>query len=230
MKGSSVSSKIVIGVVTPGQGYVGDAFAQSLAWNCANMGQRVMAVLFTGSSQQLASRNHTIDTFLAMEEKPEWLLWWDTDMSVPAVALRILVNTAEERGAKIATVFGVMQRYGHREGQPWTPVPNAYYLGPEKDGTAQYYVSDMLEDHEEPFWCDATGLGFTLVHRDVFEEMDTTVEPWHHQPLEGGWGHDIYFCHRSGEPVLYLPQVRSEHWKPVPLDWGLYLRANGATE
>ncbi len=213
-------STVAIVYVHPNQGVVSEPFAQTLAQNCAALGRRVHAVLSVTSPVQVGSRNAAIGMFLEIDSEPNWLLWWDTDMSVPWTAAMDLIATAEQNDAKVATVFGAMMRHGHREDQPWTPVPNAYYRG-EGD---EYYVQDDLPSEDTPFWCDATGLGFTLIHRTVFENFPKDELPYHQ--TEQGWGHDIRFFHHAGEKVLYVPTIRAAHWKLMAVDWGIWKAAN----
>ncbi len=223
MSGYSVSdSTVIIAYVHPNQGVVHERFAFSLGQQCANMGKRVVGILSVTSPWQTASRNAVIEGVLSMEERPDYLLWWDTDMHVPERALRDLIDVVEDNDAKVGTIFGLMQRTGFRESQAWTPVPNAYWTVGEK----HYYIRSILPSYTEPFWCDATGLGFTLVHLSVFENFPEEHLPWH-DLVEGGLGHDIRFFHYAGEPVLYDPTIRSTHWKQLPLDWSIYMSSLG---
>lgn len=223
----SVESTVVIGYVHPNQGFLLEKMSLSMAQQCANMGKRVVGILSVTSPWQTVSRNNLIGLALDMDPRPDWLLWWDTDMELPPRALRDLIDSAEEYGAKAATVFGLMQRHGHRATQPWTPVPNAYW----KTSGRHYYIRDVLPSYTEPFWIDATGLGFTLISLDVFENYPEEHLPYHLvSEEEGAMGHDIRFFHHAGVPVLYCPQIRSLHWKLMPLDFDLYLRANGIVD
>ncbi len=219
-------STVVIGYVHPGIGNVHERFAFSMAQQCANMGQRILSILSVTSPWQIDSRNALIEGVLDMDPLPDYLLWWDTDMQVPERALRDLIETVEANDAKVGTIFGLMQRIGFREGQEWTPVANAYW----RQGTDNYYIRSILPSYTEPFWCEGTGLGFTLIATSVFEDFPEEHLPWH-VVEEGGMGHDIRFFHHADEPVIYDPTIRSIHWKQLPLDFNLYMRANNvATE
>ncbi len=216
-------STVAIAYVHPNQGVVAEKFAWSLATNSANMGTRILAVLSTTSPDQVLSRNEAIAIIRGMDPQPDWMLWWDTDMALPARAIRGLVDSAELYGAKIATCFGAMQRWGHRESQPWTPIANAFFL----EASDNLVLLDCLPSHDTPFWCDATGLGFTLVHMSVYDDFPEDRLPFHDMGKEGEPGHDVRFCLVSGEKVLYCPQIRSEHMKLLPVEFSMYLRANG---
>ena len=225
-------STVLISYVHSGQGVVDERFAHSMAQQSANMGQRVLGILSSSSASQVRSRNAAIQIALDMDPAPTYLLWWDTDMSVPGGALRELIDTAEEYGAKAATIFGVMQRHDHDDRHPWTPIPNAFFrLELEDPDEAvvheSYYLREIIPSHTEPFWCQSTGLGFTLVHLDLFRNFPEERLPWHY--IEEGieFGHDIRFFHYAGADVLYVPTIRSNHWKRIPLDFGMYLRAFG---
>jgi hypothetical protein len=214
---------VIICYVHPNQGVVREKFTLSLAEQCATLGDRVIAIQSTSSPSQVHSRNATIELALQIKPRPDYLLWWDTDMSVPAGALAQLIDIAEEYEAGISTVFGAMQKHNHREGQPWTPVPNTFHQ--DKDGNVHLW--DILLSHTEPFWCAATGLGFTLVNLDVFENFPKSLLPWHvlsEDPT--AQGHDVRFCILSGEKVLVVPTIHAKHWKTIAVEYGHYLQAN----
>lgn len=222
------TSTVLISYVHPGLGMVDESFSQSMAQQCANMGKRVLGVLSSHSASQVRSRNSAIEIALQMDPAPDYLLWWDTDMSVPSGALAELIDYAEEYGAKAATIFGLMQRHDHREGQPWTPIPNAFFrIETEEPSHENYYLREVIPSHTEPFWCSATGLGFTLVDLDLFRNFPKDKLPYHKMNDELGFGHDIRFFHYAGAPVLYVPNIHGLHWKRMPLDFNMYLRAFG---
>ena len=214
---------VMIAYVHPNQGVVREPFCLSLAEQCANMGDRVIAIQSTSSPSQVFSRNKTIEMALEVKPRPDYLLWWDTDMSVPSDALAMLIDYAEEYEAGIATVFGLMQKHGHRPESPWTPVPNTFHA--DTDGVVHLW--DILWSHTEPFWIDATGLGFTLVNLDVFEDFPEEDLPWHILPENPeDMGHDVRFCVKSGSKVLIVPTIHSKHWKTIAVEYAMYLQVN----
>ena len=211
-------SKVVIYWVDPNQGVVSTPFAHSLARNCANMGDRVLAVLRLGGSQQIKMRNEAITAFLAMPEDPEWLLSWDTDMElIKPDALANLIAHAEHAEARIATCLGFMQRPDMRDDVPWMPAPNMMMYHEE----SEHYIMKLNYKKNETQWCDATGMGVTLIHRSLLTDMQ---EPWHESI--GGYGHDVYFCHKAreqfGDRVLYCADIQSRHWKSFGLDEAMF--------
>ena len=215
---------VIICYVHANQGVVREPFCLSLAEQCATMGDRVIAIQSTSSPSQVHSRNKTIEMALSIDPRPDYLLWFDTDMSVPPNALAMLIDYAEEYEAGIATVFGLMQKHNYREGQAWTPTPNTFH----KDKNGNTYLWDILFSHTEPFWAAATGLGFTLVNMDVFENYPEEELPWHilsEDPAD--MGHDVGFCIKSGERVLIVPTIHSKHWKTIAIEYPMYLQANG---
>ena len=219
-------STVVIAYVHPGMGVVGEPFAQSLGLVAGALGERLLGISATSSADPMLSRNRAIEAMLEMDPLPDWFLWFDTDMSVGANAATELIRLAEENDAQAATCFGLMQRPNHREGQPWTPVPNAYWQFEESQNNT--YVLDAMPSDTEPFWCDATGFGFTIIRPQVFLDFPEEHLPWHVRPAEN-WGQDIrFFFHAlpSGS-VLYCPSIRSVHWKGLGLDFELWKHANG---
>ena len=207
-------SKVVIYWVDANQGVVSTPFAHSLARNCSNMGDRILAVMRLGGSQQIKMRNEAIQVFLDMPEEPEWLLSWDTDMELmDARAVWEIVDHAENFDARIATCLGFMQRPDIRDDVPWMPAPNMMVW----DEASEHYYMKLDYKKDEPQWCDATGMGFTLMHRSLLLEMEP---PWHE--LKDGYGHDIYFCHKArkqfGDRVLYCANIWSRHWKSFGID------------
>ena len=94
-----------------------------------------------------------------------------------------------------------------------------------EDNKENTYVLDEMPSETDPFWCDATGFGFTLIRPEVFENFPEKHLPWHVRTAEN-WGQDIRFFFHAGVPVLYCPSIRSIHWKALGLDWELWKRAN----
>ena len=216
-------SKVLIYWIDPNQGVVTTPFAHSLARNCANMGQRVLGIIRLGGAHQTEMRNEAIRSFLDMPEEPEWLLSWDTDMELhDAKSLRRLIGHAEHWNARIATCLGFMQRPDmlDRPEVPWMPSPNMMMY----DEDTEHYWMKLNYQPNTPQWCDATGMGFTLMHRTLLEDMD---DPWHE--YVDGYGHDVYFCHKArtqfGDRTLYCTDIKSGHWKTFPLDEPLFDRA-----
>jgi hypothetical protein len=217
-------SKVVIYWVDANQGVVSTPFAHSLARNCANMGERVLGIMRLGGSQQIQMRNQAIEAFLHMPEEPEWLLSWDTDMElIDPNSLRRLIDHAEEHEARIATCLGFMQRTDMRADVDWMPSPNMMMWHEE----SEHYIMKLNYQKDKPQWCDATGMGFTLMHRSLLLEMMVTGNPWHER-FEG-FGHDVYFCHKArtqfGDRVLYCADIKSRHWKAFGLDEDMFDRA-----
>lgn len=219
-----MSSTVSIAFVHSNQGGVTPAMALSLGVTAANLGQRVVSIVGVGSPHQVYSRNEAIAIVRGQEIQPDWFLWWDTDMSVEATVLRDLIATAEAYNAKVATPFGVMQKPWPKEGDGWRPIPHAYYRTKNEE-RVEFEVFATLQDETEPFWCDSTGLGFTLIHMSVFDKFTADEMPFHDR--HKGLGHDIRFFHLAGEPVLYVPDLKTSHWKMVPLDYQMYKGANG---
>jgi hypothetical protein len=225
IEAESIGSTVAIGYVHPGQGVVGEPFAQSLGLNAGALGPRLHSITSTSSADPMLSRNKVIETVLEADPQPDWFLWWDTDMSLPPEAAIELVRLAELHDAQAATCFGLMMRPNHRDWQPWTPVPNAYWRFEEDQEDT--YILDQLPSEVEPFWCDATGFGFTLIRPQVFRDFPEEHLPWHVRTAEN-WGQDIRFFYHALPPgsVLYCPSIRSIHWRELGMDWNLWVAAN----
>ena len=224
----SSDSTVIFVYVHPGDGVVGESFHASMVDNAGRLDpKRFMGVFSTSSPSPMLSRNNAIGMVLALDPRPDWILWWDTDMALPYDAVTRLIDSAEEHDAKVATCFGLMQQFGHREGQEWTPMPNAYY---RFDKTVDdFYITDQMQSTTEPFWCDATGFGFTLIRPSVYDNYPEEHLPFHKR-LDEGLGQDIRFFHHAGEKVLYCPQIRSMHVRTMGLDFPLWMAANGWTD
>lgn len=209
----TASSKVWIAFVH-GESTVNADFAWSLACNANTLGDRLAGVIHASGAQQLVLRNDLIRFFLGKED--DWLLWWDTDMELPETAALDLLEAAEQAKAQMATCLGFMWRNDVLGDGTMVPVPNAFRYNIQ-DGEYEY-IWDYQPDQAQ--WVDATGLGFTLVHRKAFEGMG---EPWH---VNDQFGHDMNFCWRLGlGKVLYCTQIKSRHMKTIGIDEPLYRAA-----
>jgi GT2 family glycosyltransferase len=169
--------------------------------------------IIQAGSASLASnakaRNLVIDQFL--ESEAEWLLWIDSDARVFPDAPAKLRQEAERAQAVIVHAFSV--GYNHNNG--------TLFVGAwdwNKEAAEYQYLPGVPED---PFWVDAVGCHFSIVHRSVFEDL--LERPWHedwerHPSNDRPMGHDLAFCwklNQLGFRVLYCPTVPTWHVK----DW-----------
>lgn len=149
-------------------------------------------------------RNLVFD--IIMDKNPpdhvQWVWWTDTDMGFRPDTLQRLLEAADARGARVisAPYYG----YGHGPsdgmGGFMEPVlPMVFDWLPDDRGFAR--VDKLPEDAVVPI--AATGMGCTLVHRTVIEEMaDRYGREWFSRvrwPDDGPLlGEDMAFFYRCG--------------------------------
>jgi hypothetical protein len=224
---------VTIAYIHPNMGVVGEAFARSMALNAAELGpERLEGIISMASPDPKRSRNEAIELFLEKYQS-EWLLWWDTDMQLESDAALRLLEAARRNNAFAATCLGFMQRndieiQGINPGV--VPVPNFF----TELETGEYGMPIVYEKGSE-FFTDATGFGFTLVHRRVYELMRRHgLEPFH-EDAEDGLKHDLNFWRKAASfPIfgqrikpLYVTSINSSHQKHYGLDESSYDRAWG---
>jgi hypothetical protein len=207
--------KVVVGWVHPGNVKAG--FAYALA-NLFYHGEanHLHGHLQASNPRQEVARNDVIARFL--EGDGTHLMWIDTDMTFEMDAVAQLLGTMKKTGADMVGGLGFIW---NREPKVMTPC--AYKLSPDKKW-------DVLWDYEEGavIEVDATGAGFVLIKREVFEAM--THGTWHqtwldHPDTGGAMGHDLAFFYRAkqlGFKLIYDTNVKTGHIKDWVLDEPTY--------
>lgn len=178
----------------------------------ANPNYIISGMLRVRTSRQTEGRNAIIKGFL--QGPAEWLLWVDSDMTFTPDTFMYLWDRREE--SKIVTALAFM--YDANTG---AVAPNAMDYSPELD---KYVPVEFDPKDSDKFFVDATGCAFTLIHRDVFQDMGF---PWHEDLPAPAPAHDIYFYEKArqhGHRVLYIPWAKTGHVKNVEVDQNFYVR------
>jgi hypothetical protein len=203
-------------------------------WN----GARINCV----SGPRIAEARSTIfDSFLSMDDVPEWIWLVDTDMSFPGETLRRLLEVADRDETPM--VGGLCYAGGHT-----TMFPTLYELVDLPDvGPVPRLLTDEVKIKEAlevqgPVKVAATGGACLLVHRTVVQSMkrpypngygtlpDGNVNPYpwfvEGQHIEGNAiGEDVAFTWRAflmGHNLVVHTGVEIDHWKERPLNTQLY--------
>jgi len=171
----------------------------------ANLGSRAVGVVQTKGHRVDRSRDTLVHTFLEHPDKPDWLLFLDSDMTFPVdVGLRLLA-------ARRPVIGGL---YFHRGNH------NPFMMTELDGGTEDEYgrlrrswtferelVADFLNGAGLPMRdsavaidgadnrivpCDAIGTGCMLIHRSVLERMEP---PWF-EYRNFSESEDLSFCWR----------------------------------
>lgn len=118
-----------------------------------------IGTLHTGNSMSAAG-NRNIITHSFLKTTSEWLLWIDTDNNIPIGGIRRLLDT------KLPVVCGLYYQKtdGHK--------PVAYWLLPNNR-----YKPIKGWKRGELVPIDMAGMGATLVHRSVYEEIERQFIP-----------------------------------------------------
>ncbi len=208
---------VCIAYVHPG--IVTEPFARSLAELCLWKKNRIAGVISVQNPRQEVARNEGIRSFLKLQA--EWLMWVDTDMSCDRDAIEKLLATANKHKADIVSGLGFIYKRTAQE-----IIPNGYMWSEELN----YYVE--IDDYKpgKVYEIDATGSGFILINRRVFEAWDNEFwhETWREHPRTGTpMGHDVAFCETSkrelGFKIVWDTNVRTGHVKPFQLTETNYL-------
>lgn len=187
-----------------------------------------------GRSIELAhARNTATAAFLGSDA--DWLLWIDTDMGFEQDALEKLLMVADPQSAPVVGGLCFIEGdYSHdfRGGLRSSLAPTLYdwcWVEP-KNGMPGAYKLVTRQDWstEQVTRVGATGTGFLLVHRSVFEKISAWAQEqgapphiWFERiPGPDGelCGEDISFClrvHQVGLPVLVHTGVTTTHQKTV---------------
>jgi len=204
-----------------------------LLHNSGLMNNGAVAPVWGRSVELSHARNTATAAFLSSDA--DWMLWIDTDMGFEQDALEKLLAAADpERAPVVGGLCFIEGDYSHdfRGGlrsslaptlydwcwvEPKNGMPGAYKLVNRQD-----WVSDKVTR------VGATGTGFLLVHRSVYEKISAWLQEqgapphiWFERiPGPDGelCGEDISFClrvHQVGLPVLVHTGVTTTHQKTI---------------
>jgi hypothetical protein len=211
------AGKVMVATLSPGT--VTTQYARSVATLClTNPAGALAGVNTVRTARSFMGRNQAIQEFLA--SPLEWLLWIDSDMDFTPDAFATLYQEATTNPeAKIVT--GLCFMY---DADSTTIFPNIFYQ--QEDGS---YGPEWQYEPDSRFWCDATGVAFTLIHRSVFEAVGY---PWHqdwiiHPETGHPMGHDISFYHKArkhGFRVRYCADAKVSHVKTWAIGETAFMR------
>lgn len=204
-----------------------------LLHNSGLLNQGALCAVWGRSVELAHARNTATAAFLSSDS--DWLLWWDTDIGCQQDAVERLMEVADpvERPIVGGLCF-VEGDYSHdmHGGLRSSLAPTLYdwtWVEPKSGMPGAYKLLNRPEwPEDEPVRVSATGCGFLLVHRSVFED----ISAWLIQ--EGGPGHiwferipgpdgelsgeDISFCMRAGQvgrPVFVHTGITTTHQKTI---------------
>jgi len=172
------------------------------------------------------ARNDIVKAFLALDDKPEWLLMLDADMVWSPSDIRRLFEAADEVERP---VIGALCFAGHVDDSTVWPV----ILQATQDADGVGHLS-RVEDYPRDAICRvvSTGAAFLLIHRRVFTQILDAVGHEHPAPwfaisyLERSrLGEDVHFCigcGRQGIPVHVHTGIKVGHVKSRILNEAVY--------
>lgn len=173
--------------------------------------------VFGGTSAYIPdARNAMVRRFLKGDQ--EWLLQLDWDIAFRPEHVYQLLDAAVESKAKImGGLYFVMLD------NQICPV----FFDKEKNG--KFRIMPEFQTNEV-YELASTGMGFTLIHREVFEKMERKFRgPWHWYAHDHTGddicGEDITFCRRAkkvGYPTYGYTGVVVKHQKYHWLDLGAF--------
>ena len=179
-------------------------------------GQTIAGLYTTHTARSALGRSQAIADFL--KTPLEYLMWIDSDMVFEPEAYFDLFAEAM-KGHRIVTGLAFMYDEGAK-----LIIPNIFMWNEEKKA----HEAEVHYEKDSSFWCDATGVAFTLIHRSIFEDLiehgyeDNWHFDWHEHPATGTpMGHDVAFfeaCRtKLGERVWYVAGAKTGHRKVVEI-------------
>jgi len=176
-------------------------------------------------------RNRLVRRFLS---DPQWthLLFVDSDMAPAADGLDRLLEVGAPIVAGPAPILMAGGTRDHPMARLTTNVMDM--VGPDRDGRAaelndeselngaalRWTYRDWEDWPSEPFHCDATGVAFVLIQREVFERMEPPWLQFVEQPDGRPTGVDAYFFRKArqhGYRLTMQPTASCDHIKAVDL-------------
>jgi hypothetical protein len=233
-----MADKVAIGWLDPGT--VDGMFCMSVASIYAERLSRVEGLLRVQAGGLLSrGRNELVAQFLT-HTSAQWLLMLDSDMCFKRdrvlTDFDALLSTAHDTERPI--VAGLY--FGAWPGEHFpTPVPLIFNT---VEGTTTFRSIVDYQHRPSPLQVDSAGTGCLLIHRSVFEKLQSDASPHQGQnwcwfqdmPVNGDWfSEDHYFCARVREvgfPIYANTDVVLEHHKQVWLSDRQYVYTPEVTD
>jgi hypothetical protein len=223
---AKTSARVVVAI--PSTGLIHHACEESIRTMIESTTSADQVTLWWDNAQPHdRCRNRLLSRFL---ESGEWthLLFIDTDVVVsPETIDRLLALNAPFACAPVPILH---RRSGPRDVNHGVTVGTNIMIfdDPTLRGTAVapdaadcgYRYLDPDDMPEQPFKCDATGLGLAMIERRVIERIET---PWcEFARLEGNEhiGEDINFARKvrqAGFDIVVDPELSCDHFKHIDL-------------
>jgi hypothetical protein len=209
------------------------AHGDYLLHNSGLLNQGALCAVWGRSMELAHARNTATAAFLSSDS--DWLLWWDTDIGCEQDAIEKLMEVADpvERPI-IGGLCFVEGDYSHdmHGGLRSSLAPTMYdwtWVEPKSGMPGAYKLLNRQDWPEDQLVrVAATGTGFLLVHRSVFEdisawlvESEAPAQIWFERiPGPDGElsGEDISFCMRAnqvGKPIYVHTGITTTHQKTV---------------
>ncbi len=109
---------------------------------------------------------------------------YEHDMLPPLDALTRIAEYADDRDI-VGTLYFKREYPFHV--QAWMQIVAPYFAPLTREA-----VKAMVDD-PDLYEVDAVAMGFTAIHRRVFEHWDPEIPMWDPEPV----GHDLHFCHEA---------------------------------
>ena len=208
---------VVVGVNTYSHVTAETLLSLAKTWNAYPDDFQSRLILVRGGCADFAgTRNRLVREFLSTGV--EWLLIVDTDMAWEPQDWERLRDSASEAAPIVAGLYFV-------DNDP----PNPCCVIFDEEGTK--YAPALTEDSDELVRVHASGLGFSLIHRDVFLKSGDMVND--HEWFEHGtrtvagetMSEDYAFAARvalAGFPIYVNSKVRVGHVKSHVVGWDDY--------
>lgn len=177
-------------------------------------------------------RNELVECFLALDGKPEWLWMVDADMQFQPDTVDRLVEAAHPTLRPI--VGGLC--FAIRPAPGYTAWDVKYHVWPTLFGLSDGVVHQWLDyppDQLVPV--DATGAACLLIHRSVFEGIQSHHPyRWFRESRMGNTpvSEDITFCLQAkaaGFPIHVHTGIKTKHAKTWMVDEASYWRLRDET-
>lgn len=219
-KGKTIPGSVLICTLRPEM--VTSAYAQCLAMLCLENPYSAIIGYHGARSARSALGREKIIGEAFLPSPAEYLLWIDSDMAFAPSTFAIIYEEMlrlRHEGTQCGVTSALAFMYSETDQKV---LPNCFFRN--QDG--RYEVRAEYKPRER-FWCDATGVAFTLIHREVYEKVGP---PWHQdwvQHPETGFpmGHDVSFFHEAakhGYRVRYCSDAQTGHMKMFAVDEGMW--------
>lgn len=170
----------------------------------------------------------------------DYLMFMDMDQTFPGRTINMLMEYISDEHPVVCGMYYVKKEpFSPVIGRyvDYTPTPEQYphfenqgFIDPNTGKQTLKWRSVAFFDPNEPFYCDAIGMGCVLMKADVFKKLKKPYFRYSYDPELGDpsllkLSEDMYFCSQlkhNNIPIVCDPRIQCGHIMTVKVDYNIF--------